>query len=183
MARSPIRPRDRFEIFQRDRFMCRYCGAIPGESELQIDHIVPIAKGGTNSLLNLITACRLCNAGKGTRAAENVPIPLDVHAWTEVQRAQERALADQIQGVIDARKESFQKTVTLICNEWQIPSIRKNVAKHVWGMVQEFGPDVVVEWLAAADRNVALTESNAERLRYMYGCQRNYLKGVGDANT
>lgn len=163
--------------------MCRYCGSTPEESELQVDHIVPIAKGGTNSLLNLITACRLCNAGKGTRPATAVPIPLDViMRWAE-QAEKEIALNAAIQRVIDARTESFQKTVNLICHEWQIPDIRKNVAKHVWGMVQEFGPEVVVEWLAAADRNVDLTESNTERLRYMYGCQRNYLKGVGDANA
>lgn len=181
MARSPIRPCDRFEILQRDCFMCRYCGAAPDESELQIDHIVPIAKGGTNSLLNLITACRLCNAGKGTRTAENVPIPLDAILRCDERAEKERALTTAIQRVIDERKQSFQKTVNLICSEWDIKSISTDVAKRVWTMVQDYGPEVVAEWLAAAHRNVDL--SDTDRLRYMYGCQRNYLKEGGNANT
>jgi hypothetical protein len=32
-----------------------------------IDHIEPVSKGGTNALLNLITACNGCNAGKSDR--------------------------------------------------------------------------------------------------------------------
>lgn len=54
----------RFEILTRDGFTCRYCGRKPPEVELEIDHINPRSKGGTNHLSNLITACRDCNAGK-----------------------------------------------------------------------------------------------------------------------
>ena len=32
---------------------------------LEIDHIKPVAEGGDNNILNLITACRDCNRGKG----------------------------------------------------------------------------------------------------------------------
>jgi hypothetical protein len=31
---------------------------------LEVDHIEPVSKGGTNDLLNLITSCRSCNRGK-----------------------------------------------------------------------------------------------------------------------
>jgi hypothetical protein len=34
---------------------------------LHIEHIQPVAKGGSNDLLNLLTACSDCNHGKGDR--------------------------------------------------------------------------------------------------------------------
>ena len=64
-GRKPISKRDRFEIFKRDRFTCHYCGGKPPEVVLHIDHITPVAEGGTNTLDNLITSCQECNLGKG----------------------------------------------------------------------------------------------------------------------
>lgn len=34
---------------------------------LEVDHLVPVAKGGQNEILNLVTSCRDCNRGKGAR--------------------------------------------------------------------------------------------------------------------
>jgi len=57
----------RFEVFKRDSFACQYCGRKAPDVLLVIDHIEPVSKGGTNDLLNLITACNDCNAGKSDR--------------------------------------------------------------------------------------------------------------------
>lgn len=54
----------RFEILKRDNFTCRYCGRKAPEVALQVDHIIPRAKGGTIETSNLITACSDCNLGK-----------------------------------------------------------------------------------------------------------------------
>ena len=57
----------RFKILQRDNFRCQYCGRNPKTDpyvELQVDHIHPQAKGGSNSEDNLTTSCRDCNIGK-----------------------------------------------------------------------------------------------------------------------
>jgi hypothetical protein len=59
--------RARFEIFERDGFTCQYCGAMPPDVTLQLDHIHPISKGGADTEDNLTTACRDCNAGKSNR--------------------------------------------------------------------------------------------------------------------
>ena len=45
----------RFEIFARDAFTCQYCGRRPPEVVLELDHIHPRAKGGSDDLTNLIT--------------------------------------------------------------------------------------------------------------------------------
>lgn len=46
------------KIFIRDKYECQYCGS---KEELEIDHIIPLSKGGNNDDSNLITACHKCN--------------------------------------------------------------------------------------------------------------------------
>lgn len=62
--RKPIKKSIRFEVFKRDKFTCQYCGAKSPDVILEIDHVIPVAKGGENSLLNFLTACQSCNSGK-----------------------------------------------------------------------------------------------------------------------
>ena len=55
----------RFQVFERDGFRCRYCGRHVDEGiVLNVDHVLPVSKGGEWNLENLVTACRECNAGK-----------------------------------------------------------------------------------------------------------------------
>ena len=56
----------RHQVFQRDGYRCRECGASNDETVLEIDHIVPVARGGTNDIENLQTLCRECNRMKYT---------------------------------------------------------------------------------------------------------------------
>ena len=44
-------------------YPCAYCGA-PSK---HIDHIIPISRGGTHSIGNLVGACAPCNQSKGVR--------------------------------------------------------------------------------------------------------------------
>ena len=65
-GRQPIPRKLRHEVFQRDGYRCRECGASKDETSLEIDHIVPVARGGTNDIDNLQTLCRECNRMKHT---------------------------------------------------------------------------------------------------------------------
>lgn len=65
MARRSIPPKLRFEIFKRDAFTCQYCKANGDGVVLHVDHIIPVAEGGDNTIFNLVTACSDCNLGKG----------------------------------------------------------------------------------------------------------------------
>lgn len=71
--RKPIRAEEsrrgislklRYIIFQRDGSRCRLCGRSSEETTLEVDHIHPVVRGGTNDLDNLRTLCRECNRGK-----------------------------------------------------------------------------------------------------------------------
>lgn len=66
--RNPIPPAFKHEIFKRDGFRCLECGATNKNSRLEIDHIVPVAQGGTDELSNLQTLCDDCNRAKSNRA-------------------------------------------------------------------------------------------------------------------
>ena len=75
--RTPVSKRLRYAIMVRDNYTCRYCGGTLPDVVLTIDHVTPVALGGTNSPANLVTACRDCNAGKssttpGTSLVEDV---------------------------------------------------------------------------------------------------------------
>ena len=54
----------RIRVMKRDRFQCTYCGTPGTDAELEIDHIIPVSRGGSNHMSNLTTACRACNQTK-----------------------------------------------------------------------------------------------------------------------
>lgn len=81
----------RFEVFKRDGFCCVYCGAHPPAVILHIDHIHPVAEGGTNDLDNLITACAPCNLGKGARLLSSAPKSLSDRAAEVAEREEQIA--------------------------------------------------------------------------------------------
>src|SRR5687767_1642797 len=45
----------RFRVFERDGFKCRYCGrSREGGATLVVDHVIPVARGGRNTVGNLV---------------------------------------------------------------------------------------------------------------------------------
>lgn len=62
-------PKGHFIILERDGFQCVYCGRSPlrDRALLAVDHVHPVAAGGDDRAINLVTCCRNCNSQKGTR--------------------------------------------------------------------------------------------------------------------
>lgn len=52
-------------LFQRDRYLCAYCGRSFKGSELTRDHYHPVSKGGLDQWMNVLAACKDCNSLKG----------------------------------------------------------------------------------------------------------------------
>jgi len=59
-----VTKRTRYEVLRRDNFTCRYCRS--AEGALTVDHVVPVALGGSDAPNNLVAACKDCNAGKSS---------------------------------------------------------------------------------------------------------------------
>lgn len=69
--RKSLTKKTRFEVFKRDKFTCQYCGQKAPDVVLQVDHIEPVSKGGGDDMLNYVTSCQSCNAGKGDRRLDD----------------------------------------------------------------------------------------------------------------
>lgn len=102
-TRKTISVKTRFEVFKRDVFTCQYCNAKPPKVPLEVDHIIPVSKGGKNNLDNLITACFDCNRGKSDRLLDNVPESLIIKA-----EAKRLALSQYKQYLRIVKKETEQ---------------------------------------------------------------------------
>jgi 5-methylcytosine-specific restriction endonuclease McrA len=72
-------------LLEKFRRRCAYCGAT--DVPLQVEHVVPKARGGTNRVSNLVLACGPCNTAKGAQTAAEWGHP-------EVQAQARRPLHD-----------------------------------------------------------------------------------------
>ena len=71
----------------RDGFRCAYCGKTADEKQLEVDHIVPRSKGGSNDLGNLVTSCFDCNRGKSAKTITKAAIDIDDHVEKLTEKA------------------------------------------------------------------------------------------------
>lgn len=80
------------DVFERDNYTCQICGATKEDGvKLHVDHIIPIAKGGTNDIDNLQVLCQRCNSGKSDR--------MDLKCTKEkIIKDKERVLRDKLEG-------------------------------------------------------------------------------------
>lgn len=111
--RTQISKKTRFEVFKRDLFTCQYCSAKPPKVPLEIDHIVPVCKGGKNNIDNLITACFDCNRGKSGNELTSVP-------QTIIEKSDGKKIALQqykeYQKLLNSHRLQMEKDVDLIDN-------------------------------------------------------------------
>jgi 5-methylcytosine-specific restriction endonuclease McrA len=111
-------PFTRFNLFLRDNFSCQYCGATPSKKTmLEVDHIKPVAKGGDNDMLNLITSCFDCNRGKSARELSDDSVV--VKQKKQLDNLQERRqqlemMLEWRKGLDDLKSETNLKVIEYI---------------------------------------------------------------------
>lgn len=84
-----LRPKDRFEIFKRDAFVCQYCGRKPPTVVLNVDHVIAKANGGSDDMGNLITSCQECNLGKSDTPIEITIAPLKLDTSDRAEKLEQ----------------------------------------------------------------------------------------------
>ena len=145
--RKALSTRTRFEVFKRDGFKCQYCGKSAPEVVLECDHINPVANGGDNEILNLITACWDCNSGKSdkllsddaavTRQVDQLQIINErrlqlemMLEWKQALRAMKDVELDHLVAIV--RQESG-----LDLNDYGIDELRKWLRSFGLTLVEE----------------------------------------------
>lgn len=61
---GPVPGSLRYEVLKRAKHRCELCGISAFEKSLDVDHILPKVKGGSNDLSNLQALCFTCNRSK-----------------------------------------------------------------------------------------------------------------------
>jgi len=64
---SPVGDSLRYEVLKESGGRCSLCRVTEGDARLEVDHIVPRSKGGSNAKENLQVLCDRCNRGKSNR--------------------------------------------------------------------------------------------------------------------
>jgi 5-methylcytosine-specific restriction endonuclease McrA len=60
----------RLRILQRDGYQCFWCG----EEANTCDHVIPVARGGSDDPDNLVAACKRCNFSRQDRLPEEMNV-------------------------------------------------------------------------------------------------------------
>ena len=153
MARKAIPKRVRFEVFKRDNFKCQYCGATAPDVLLHIDHIKPVAKGGTNDILNLVTSCESCNSGKSDKLLnDNAAVN---KSRTQLEALQERR--EQLEMMVqwqEGLKDLKDSAIDKLCEHWGelAPgfSVTDNGKKRLKKLVRDFPLNEIFEAMEIA---------------------------------
>lgn len=68
--RKQLTPSQRLLVYEKTKGKCAYCGIDINYKEMQIDHVTPLHRGGTDTQDNRFPACRSCNHYKSTLTLE-----------------------------------------------------------------------------------------------------------------
>jgi hypothetical protein len=132
--RKGLSKKIRFEIFKRDEFACQYCGRTPPSIILEVDHIVAVANGGTDDLINLITACFDCNRGKGAGDLKKV-LP---STKTQLESEKERhAQVEEYNKFLLMRRKFNDEQITELGHYWFNQIYPKQRDEYVFGTKRE----------------------------------------------
>lgn len=110
-----VSKRTRFEVLRRDNHTCRYCNA--SNAPLTVDHVTPVALGGTDTPDNLVAACRDCNAGKASTSPDSrmvADVSADLVRWARAMQA-----AVNIRSAMREERDQYAATATWCWSQWK----------------------------------------------------------------
>lgn len=117
MARNSTGKRLRFEVFERDGYTCRYCGAQPPDVVLVLDHVLPVKEDGPTTADNLVTACEPCNQGKSSRLLGQFPPAPDADLLY-LKTQQEISELRRYHASIEAKEAQIARVIQSLQTVW-----------------------------------------------------------------
>lgn len=153
--RKSLTKKTRFEVFKRDKFQCQYCGNTAPEVVLNVDHIDPVANGGSNELINLITSCFDCNQGKKARLLNDDTVVKKQRKQMEL--IQERR--EQLELMLEWKKtltEFEDEKVIMVSDYWASMmnpySLNENGLKSLEKLIKKFPIEDILESIDIANK-------------------------------
>jgi len=110
-----VTKRTRFEVLKRDNYTCRYCRS--AEESLTIDHVTPVALGGSDAPENLVACCKDCNAGKSS-TSPGAPLVADV-ADDAVRWSAAIATYNATQMIDRKKRDAYVRRFSKEWNQWR----------------------------------------------------------------
>lgn len=173
--RVGLSKRVRFAVFARDGFTCRYCGRQSDSVTLVVDHIFPVAAGGTNDIENLITACEPCNQGKGAKTLEqHVPTEDDRLRRAQERHEQEKA-ADAARRIAAARADLEQSIINYWCDARGTEEADAKTMRVLAGFARRHGIEVVYDWIDMAVARLPQYKADYQLGMYVSGIRRTWM--------
>lgn len=152
----------RFDVFQRDGHTCQYCGRKPPDVELEIDHLLPVAEGGTDEFDNLVTSCFDCNRGKSAKIIQDHTGGHSKDEWRNIIR-------EKRQETLQTRRGQLEEVITYWadCRGTRRPS--NHDIEGIYTFIEKYDP----EWIKAAI-HIAAQRSPSNYVKYVAGILRNW---------
>jgi hypothetical protein len=182
MKREPISKKLRFEIFKRDNFTCVYCGRKPPTVVLEIDHVIPVSKDGTNDDINLVTSCFDCNNGKRANLLSEVPVPLGEVLETEREKLEQLKAITELVHEREAVAESLWEGAATAWAKYdsphnpklaKLPSVVVSAIKRYLGLLPV---GEVIDAINITNNRLA-RKSYMDRCRYFCGVCNHKVRG------
>lgn len=174
IIRKPISKKLRFEVFKRDNFTCQYCAAKPPKVPLEIDHLLPVCKKGTNHIDNLITACFDCNRGKGGSELTSVP-------QTIIEKSDIKKLAlfqyRQYQKILAEEKKQIEFDINQVevvfSSVFEGYCLTDKFKLSIKNFVKKLGIEIVIE---AMERSCNRINDRQDAIKYFCGVCWNKIR-------
>jgi len=157
----------RFEVLQRDKHTCQYCGRRVPEVELEVDHLIPVARGGTDVFENLITSCRECNSGKSAKLIERFTHGHTKESWREKIREKR---AEKLR----ERRSEVEDVIRYWAECRNARSVSAYDAEAIYRFVETYDPAWIKAaiWIATRQQRI----NYVKYVKYVAGILKNWAK-------
>jgi CRISPR/Cas system Type II protein with McrA/HNH and RuvC-like nuclease domain len=175
--RKAISKKIRFDVFKRDSFQCQYCGHFPPKVILEIDHVHPVSKGGTNDIDNLLTACFDCNRGKSDGLISSAPLSVADKTAALIEK-QEQLKA--YENLLKAIKRKKNKNINLVEQAFQETFEDRQFTGTFKSSIERFLSDLPLsEVIEAMHKACSKCDEPTMAIKYFCGICWNKIKGTG----
>jgi len=75
-------------VWIRDNGICQYCGKeINDDADFEVDHVIPLSKGGADRYDNMVCSCKKCSQLKGDKSPAEAGLPTPTPSYYHVNMA------------------------------------------------------------------------------------------------